>query len=506
MKHSYLQSGIFHAFQTLGIFLTSLTLLTSCSNELEGFPTEKEEEANSNIASSKEDSVLRFLTIDELENISVSDIPGDHDGFELKELSYQCVDTIELRALRFDVTAKLCSSANQEKVISFTAEVGPELISVEYYPGGEMIPAHHNLATAFYPKVERYRNYSDGSRIGPDEFYDYGHFVGLNLGYNWQDGDPSIIKTETLTPYWIEGEINPEVEFYRDGVFNAYGKILFEYNLNTKEIGGNGANFSGEDYFHKNLYRKEYLPSPREDTKEMVGNYYSSWYIPSRICDPEDEEIIEIMNLCSKVPDVSPSPFPEDTRSLANGWYFGAATDERGYDYFLYSNRDLYLEADWSKHIGITKGFPLIYGIYIYLQYLIIDGRIINFEQIALNDYPGVLNIAPKINSKKTSEGYIVKLENETKLYGEKFKTTVEIEMKGTYGPEQTFDYTSYTSIENKDQDELENLNSINKIKRSTSLDKRIEREDGKSISINRSLPQSLRSIKNTRTISSFDK
>ncbi len=273
MKHSYSKSGIFHAILTLGIFLTSLTLLASCSNDLDDFSSAKEEN-NSNITTSKDDSVLRFLTIDELENISVSDIPGDHVGYELKELSYQCVDTIQLRALRFDVTAKLRSSSNQEKVISFSAEVGPELVSVEYYPGGEMTPPHDNFTFCYWPKVERYRNYSDGSRIGPDEFYDFGHFQGLELAYIDQEGDPSIISKEGLTPWWI-GYVNPEAEFYKDGVFCAYGKTLFEYNLNTKEIGGNGAIFSGEDYFHKNLYiRTEYEPSLREDTKEMLGNYY----------------------------------------------------------------------------------------------------------------------------------------------------------------------------------------------------------------------------------------
>lgn len=513
MKQSYCSSGVLRIFRTLGIFLTSLSLLSSCTSELEDFSSEQKED-NVTSASIKDDSVLRFMTIDELENISVSDIPGDNDGFELKELSYECIDTIELRALRFDVKAKLASSSNQERVINFAAEVGPELVSVEYYPGGEMVPAHDNMMTAFYPKVERYRNYSDGSRIGPDEFYDYGHFLEFEIDIVEQDGDPSLMKFEYKTPVWKGNIINPERYFYMDGVFYCYNKIFIEHNLNTIEIGENGACFSGEDYFYINKYiRSESEPGYegwlREDSKEIMGNYYSSWYIPSRIFDSEENEemmdIIEIMNLCSDVPDISPIPYPKDVKSLRNGWYFGEAHDFRGYDYFLYSKRDLNLKCDWYEY-NITKGQPISWYMVINNQYLVIDGRIINFDKLAFGEYPGILNITPQFSFVKTSEGYVIKAQAETKLYGEKFKAILEVEISGVNGSEQTFDYTSYDAIESQDQNELEQLNSINYSTRSGSSVKKMLGLDGKCIYVDHNLPNSLRSINKSRTITTQDK
>lgn len=513
MKQSYCRSGVFHIFRTLGIFLTSFTLLSSCSNELEDFSSDLKE-GTETPTSTKDDSVLRFKTIDELENISIKDIPGDNDGFELKELSYECVDTIELRALRFDVKAKLASSSNQERVISFAAEVGPELVSVEYYPGGEMVPAHDNMMTAYYPKVERYRNYSDGSRIGPDEFYDYGHFIEFEIDIVEQDGDPSVIKFDYKTPVWTGTVINPERIFYKDGVFYCYNKIFIEYNLNTTEIGENGACFSGEDFFYINKYiRSEFEPGYegwlREDSKEIMGNYYSSRYIPSRIYGHEENEemmdIIEIMNLCSNVPDISPISYPEDKKSLSNGWYFGDAHDFRGYDYFLYSKRDLNLICDWYEY-GITKGQPISWYMVIHTQYLVIDGRIINFDKLAFGEYPGILNLTPQFSFVKTSDGYVLKAQTETKLYGEKFEAILDVEMKGVNGPEQTFDYTSYDAIESQDQNELEQLNAINYGTRGGSSAQPILRPYGKSISVDHNLPNSLRSINKTRTITTQEK
>ena len=180
MKHYYFRSRLLWGLKLLCIVLTSTTLMHSCSADSSDFPADPDE-TKQNLTSLKQDSVLRFPTIDKLENLSVSDIPGNYSGYTLTELNYECVDTIELRALRFNVKATLQSPDQQTTNIIFTADVGPELVSVEYYPSVQWIPAHHNMEHNYFGMVERYRNYSDGSRIGPDEFYDYGHPTKIRL-------------------------------------------------------------------------------------------------------------------------------------------------------------------------------------------------------------------------------------------------------------------------------------------------------------------------------------
>ena len=139
-------------------------------------------------------------------------------------------------------------------------------------------------------------------------------------------------------------------------------------------------------------------------------------------------------------------------------------------------------------------------------QYLVIDGRIINFDKLALGEYAGILNITPQFSFVKTSEGYVLKAQAETKLYGEKFKAILEVEVSGVNGPEQTFDYTSYDAIESKDQEELDRLNVLDATTRSGSSVKKILRLDGKSIAVDLSLPNSVRSINKTRTITSINR
>ncbi len=504
MKHSYSKSGIFHAIQTLGIFLTSLTLLTSCSNELEGFSSTKEEN-NSNITTSKDDSVLRFLTIDELENISIAEIPGNHDGYELKELSYQCVDTIELRALRFDVTAKLRSSANQDKVVSFSAEVGPELVSVEYYPSAEITPPHHNLVICCWPKVERYRNYSDGSRIGPDEFYDYGHNLGASIYTYLEDSNPSLLSYDLKTiPAWIGSNVNSEMQYYENGIYYQKQKGVIEQNLNTTLIETDGSSFCGEDLFFLNISHIYDMETFQNTSTQWGKDYYNrngAGYSPSREYNEEIFGNMEILSCCSEVPDVSPIPYPNDTESLKPGWYYCPFFD--GYDdgFFLFPkyaiNKD---RLDW------IHGVRYNWDVYGYMQYLVIDNRIIHFENIAFKDYNGIETIKPQIRTSKTSDGYLIKTEIETKLYGEKFKSVYDLQIKGVNGSSEVIDLSIYDDIWNNDYSELENLHSQDNQTRSADSDKKIVRLDGKSVSIDQSLPHSLRSIKNTRTISLFSR
>lgn len=500
MKQSYCRSGVFHIFRTLGIFLTSFTLLSSCSNELEDFSSDLKEDKVT-LTSTKDDSVLRFKTIDELENISVSDIPGDNDGFELRELSYECVDTIELRALRFDVKAKLASSSNQERVISFTAEVGPELVSVEYYPGGEIVPAHDNMMTAYYPKVERYRNYSDGSRIGPDEFYDYGHFVTffIHLG---EGGMPQrsfgLQEISNVIPRWVGNGINPESEWWDKGVFYNHSSYILDYNLNTTVIEANGKTYSGEDLLPKNIIPGIYDPSwyVKEVWLEMVNNNYYEYYRPSREYYTDDPDTFEILNLCHGVEDKSPIPYPTAREDLSYGWYYRPVNDDWDECYGLNS---IYFKDIYDND---HKTFDAHYFFYFYSQYLVIDGRIIHFDHLINKDYGGMKNSKLTSRITKDSEGYLAHFEAETSLYGERFKSLLDVQIRANNGPSELIDLSNYFNIDNGDIDELNSINNnFTRSGNENGKERIIINEKHKSYMIDEKLPKAINNVRKFRTI-----
>ncbi|MDE6341693.1 MAG: hypothetical protein K2K93_05200, partial [Muribaculaceae bacterium] len=421
MKHYYFQSGIFRSIRMLGIVLSSVTFISACSGDIEDLPSGPNA-TGSGQEVVKDDSILRFPSMEDLENISLSDIPGEYDGYELAELTYECNDTIELRALRFDVTATLTSASRPAKTIRFEAEVGPELVSVEYYPSAEVLPAYGRfLMDVFYPKVERYRNYSDGSRIGPDEFYDYGHFLYIAFQPDSYRTDANrwfpyfISENWSLIPTEMGSFAHPDYLYYKDGVFYTHQKGLIEYNLNTTVIEDNGVRYTGEDFYHKNVKSREDWSTLREPTAQARDFY--NMYRPSRLYPVSDEEYAYYVNLCRDVPDVSPSPYPADTKSLAPGWYYGEFLDQYFNQFWLYSDYELSL----SEYPYFQHGRAFYLDSRIMLQYLVIDNRIIDFVDLALKDYKSLAENYPTFSISKTSSGYMVHSEFEQIMYGEKF-------------------------------------------------------------------------------------
>lgn len=509
MKHYYFQSRLLQRINILSILLSAVTLTVGCTSDLgDGLADPKATEIKQTVE--KDDSILRFLTIEDLENITLSDIPGDYSGYELTELTYECTDTIELRALRFNVIATLQSTGRQKINVSFTADVGPDLVSVEYYPGGEIIPAHDNMMTAFYPKVERYRNYSDGSRIGPDEFYDYGHFLGIYIGT--QDGffmvHPSVINYDMdVIPTFIGNQINPESIYFENGIYYQKHKTIIEHNLNTTVIAENGSTYKGEDFFNiipVDLNQIYGIPFIREETSQIT-NYYSTphddaegWPVPGYRSSRTYDEYLDKdywLNLCCNVPDVSPVPFPNDTESLKSGWYYGEFSDRFDCCGYLFSRYNI-----GRDKLLFGSCIDLYLSVVVYLQYLVIDNRIIHFNDLALKDYCGIRNMNPKQTITKTSDGYLVTTEQEVKLYGERLKNIYEIEMKGIQGPEDFIDNSSYYQMGCEDKEELDELStrSADQLSEKKTL---IPREDGKIMVINRQLPNTLNNYKTRSTL-----
>lgn len=470
-----------------------LILLGACGDEL----TQTADRLTDTVSAIAETAKpLRLQTIEELENLSASDIPGDFAGFEIEEISWQCTDTVEFSRLLFDIDAILISPTQQKHTVRFAAEVGPDLVSVEYYPSVEFLPAGMFLTSAFYPKVERYRNYSDGSRIGPDEFYDFGHPV-----YSWRSHMSYSGNEDVSFPNLFVGLMDygySDCLYTNDGNTEIY-EDHFYYNLNAKALGPNGNIYSGEDFFP--IYPEYHWSSEGfcdDRTQICIGNYFNQNcvegfpdYITSKLYDMEDPEYSEAMSLCSSVPDLSPCAYPSDINYQGSGWYFALVIDVVSHDWsylskFLYS-----VENTALKRLSL--------GIEYYLQYLVIDGRIIHFDDVAVDNYERIRNIKTIPEVSKTTDGYCVTSSRTFHLYGQEFEHRSNTFIHGVEGPAVEYDCINYYGwLYGQDRDELNNIT------RTTESDISIEskhiRKDGKNIVIDRNLPKSLNKVKPCRT------
>lgn len=492
MKHYYFQSRLWQRFRLLCIILTSMTLMHSCADGSSDFQADNTKE---NLTSLKEDSILRFSTIDELDNLTVSDIPGDYSGYTMTGLTYECVDTIELRALRYNVTATLQSPDKQTTDIYLTADVGPELVSVEYYPSIMTILAHDNMEHNYYGLVERYRNYSDGSRIGPDEFYDYGHPLEIRIGGS-RAAYPNFYGIMEYNRKEIDG-----IHYEEDETFYHCFNDEYKLNLNTKLINENGKVYSGEDFYplqvaswrmfeteteHEHLYY-DIFPS-------YLDNYYiwpdfNTPWLQSRPINTDIPENYELANLGRNVPDNSPTPWPEDTKSLQPGWYSVGSWDHHDYTKWL-----LQKFSYWDG--WMIGGFELGVHVYFSLSYLVIDGRIIHLNDY-MKGYEGIRNIEPEVTITKVEDGYKIRAEAYAHLYGEKFGGVYNMHIIGVNGPINEIDLSSYDELANKDSDELNNL-STRGSNTENEMPKLTPRKDGKTMEIDRRLPNSINNL-NTR-------
>lgn len=89
----------------------------------------------------------------------------------------------------------------------------------------------------------------------------------------------------------------------------------------------------------------------------------------------------------------------------------------------------------------------------------------------------------------------MVHSEFEQIMYGEKFKYLYDLELKGIYGPENEWDYCEGFN----DEDELANLTRSGEA--DADMKALVQREDGKSIVIDKHLPNSLDNLPTRRSI-----
>jgi len=435
--------------------------------------------------------VVKFASIEDLEGLSADKIPGNNSGYEITSLSYECVDTIELRALLLDVTATLKSkspaSGSDTRIVKFSAEVGPELVSVEYVPGGETEPVHDNMIPAFFPQVERYRNYSDGSRIGPDKFFDFGHPIEGGYG----DTAPlhnSIYSYEPeLVPSWIGENINPESVFYENGWHCYYERGRLKVNINAVFRTEDGETYYGDDLL-------PIIPQIEENTRypERISmfetfkyDFYGEHKFGAINYYRYEAEEPDYVNICRNVPDVSVKPFPKDEKSLSTGWYYGATN--------VYTPET----CNFNPRCFIIECYPqirfLLFGdpvFWFHLQYLVIDGRIIHFVDLCDYKYLG-----RDVSVNRTGDGYRCHLVNKFSVYGANYKLIYDIDVVPVNGEHIEIDYRNYGTI-----DEIDNNNKEKSVIGSRSSEPITIYNSGKTIKIDTSLPESVRNISKSRT------
>lgn len=120
------------------------------------------------------------LTPVTLKDISVKEVSEKEVDRKLVEI-YEVTATFSQKASAENVTAAT-PEVEMEYVVSYVGAIEVPLAKIEYIPGGEWVEPHDNMTLMHHAKVERYRTYANGKRLGPDEFYDLGHPWRMSSG------------------------------------------------------------------------------------------------------------------------------------------------------------------------------------------------------------------------------------------------------------------------------------------------------------------------------------
>lgn len=238
---------------------------------------------------------MRVTSWDELDNLTADALLGPGSGKVVKSHTYECVDTIAYSTLIFHINALvgLPDTSESDTQVFKVAKWTVELVSVEYYPRILFIPGYANIEISHQCGVDRYRNYSDGSRIGPDTYDDYGHFfryylsIRAMLGTDSYPGNGYETEEDTLEPIFTEADVEGVggyIDFYRlknggiksysvlkeDGVY-FYEGGRYQLNRNAYYIHDDGRKMDNEERFAIDF---------ANDTSSYIRKVYDD-YIPS---------------------------------------------------------------------------------------------------------------------------------------------------------------------------------------------------------------------------------
>lgn len=217
-----------------------------------------------------------------------------------------------------------------EYIVSYIGAVKSELENVEYFPGGEWVDPHDNMALAFYPKVTRRRTYSSGTVL-EDVFYDYGHPASPGIGSNFVEG------------------YNEWYSVWVNGYPISYKSIGDSISIMTQSVEVSQLGSISCEKYQDNFYYKDGSNSTYS---------YPNWngYILSR-------------------------PFPEylNVENCLNDIHYAKDERDNGF-YFRHHHYDISYDINWTtEEEGTTTlgGLHAEFGFYD--QFLVIDKQKIDF-------------------------------------------------------------------------------------------------------------------------------
>lgn len=418
---------------------------------------------------------------DELDNLTADALLGSNSGKTLKTYNYECVDTINYSTLIFNIDAVLAAPDGTESRITKTAEWSVELVSVEYYAGLRYEPPHHNIPIAYYAHVDRYRNYSDGSRIGPDEFLNYGHFDFYSLDYlppvssNCWWGEMECIFPEEVqnlplisTIHYYEDMFSPTNPFAPnkepivvkyipledDGYHNYFGFRL-KVNRNAYVINFFGVKLTMEELFSFDLNKEEpHYGGWEDDYTVQDFDVYRNSIDYGEMTDEKT-----IFNVCKDVPVVNRDTILEVQRvdtDYGRGFYIPVNVSEANistpgshqtsWGWYYKNFREVrqiwpYETYNYNNDYGMSWG-SFGFSRESYCQYLHIDGRIIDFvEAYNLHQGPIISTVT------RTSTGYHHHLERLSYLYSLPHYADCDIYIDFYDGPEDLISDMTYEEL-----------------------------------------------------------
>ena len=305
--------------------------------------------------------------------------PDKTYSFHRVEIEFEQPLTSEGATQREEATMKyLCHFITAQEI---------QLVAVSYEPGVRWVNPHDNMTLSYYPYVDRFRHYSDGS-IRMDRFSDLGHPAEITGGATVGNGCEII------------NEISEAGYFYQEGtaLYNrGNGKLIMNLHFTEEKFGDSICNTNYEYIITPSSFRIETQLS----RSKWLGDILHDWstYTESRMYTGFDT--------CADVPDISDIPHEKDDRK--SGFYFNIF----GYTYDESIKISHIFEEepdDWYGHYG--PSFKYI----VYDQFLVIDGRRIDFVKLADFKHDETVSFTELDN------GYCEEVKGHYTLYGKHFR------------------------------------------------------------------------------------
>jgi len=303
-----------------------------------------------------------------LKGVSVKELSdGEEIGGKMASL-YEVTATFSQKATAKNVenVSAEVPDVEIEYVVNYVGAVELTLKDVEYIPSGEWTDPHHNLRLAYHAKVERYRTYSNGKRVGPDVFYDYGHPARPYPGNGYELG-----RTDRTDDIWYV--------VYPETLTNVGDSIVIESrSFQFSKILG-----VRRELFHDGL------------TTEVAFKDWSGYELSAR-----DDDSLSVAK------DFDNPDYPADNRP--SGWYYQLFMYKRSYK--------IHWKAADNFEFSLISN-KIVFDFYD--QFLVVDGRRIDFSE--LHNLKMDFSHSDTDFSDAHKEGKVAKLEMRVSYLGKNF-------------------------------------------------------------------------------------